>query len=213
MATVYRIALEATGWRGVKIVNTFHVKASDSAPLNPDPSADSTRDMALSAYRDKWKAILTTLDTFDGISVVEEVANPGHDIPQASFGTVGAAGTRTASDQFLSSGLCILAKISTNAAIRSGHGRMWLPPALTSSAAAGTGTWASGNVYWTLTQTFLNAVTATQTPGGIFGTQTFEPVVYSRVRRARGEANYYFGITGYTMHTDQRFLRSRVTIP
>lgn len=213
MSTVYRIALEATGWRGVKIVNTFHVKADDTVIANPDPSADATRDMALAAYRDKWKAVLTTLDTFDGISVVEEVANPGHDIPSASFGSVGLAGTRSAADQFLSSGLCILAKISTNAAIRSGHGRMWLPPAITSSAAAGTGTWATGNAYWTTVGTFLDAVVAVQTPGGLFGTQRFTPVVYSRARRARGESNYYFGVTGYSRHSDQRFLRSRVTIP
>jgi hypothetical protein len=98
-------------------------------------------------------------------------------------------------------------------AIRGGKGRMFMPPAYYSAAAASNGTWLSSNSYWTTMVTFLTELLSTHHSGTTDLGHNLVPVLYSRTRRARGETNYAFDLTGYRLRTKQHFLRSRTTAP
>jgi hypothetical protein len=176
-------------------------------------SADSVRDTLDAALTSKFRDVLTTLDGLTGLSIVEEVVPHSGDIPEASFKTLTGAGTRVASSQHLSPGLCILAKVRSNAAVRGGLGRAWMPPALDEGQAAGGGTWLTTGSYWTKSIAYMDARTADHDGPGVVDFFRLSAIIYSRTRRARGESNYYFDVTGYSMHPEQRFLRSRTTAP
>lgn len=213
MALQWRCSYTTTSYTGVSIVNTFHVVARPDTGVVTDASADAVRDGLHTALTTKYRAVVASIDTVQSLVVRQEVNPTSGDIPAESVQTIGLAGTRSASDQFLAAGLCCLATLDSNAAVRGGKGRMFMPPAYVSSAAASNGTWLSTNAYMTTIKTFLDELISSHHIGAAGLGWTLAPIVYSRTRRARGDSNYYFDIVAYRQRTIQHFLRSRMTAP
>jgi hypothetical protein len=210
---IWRCSYDTTNYTGVTIVNTFHVKSVPDLLATSDESAAGVRDALNTALTTKYKAMVASFDTVNALTVREELAPGSSAIPGEAVATIGAVGTRSASDQYLSPGLCALATLDSSAAIRGGKGRMFMPPAYYSAAAASNGTWLSSNSYWTTMVTFLTELLSTHHSGTTDLGHNLVPVLYSRTRRARGETNYAFDLTGYRLRTKQHFLRSRTTAP
>jgi hypothetical protein len=212
MATVWRCNYDSIRG-GVGIVNTFHVVARPDSGSD-DPSADTVRDVLDAALTTKYRALLTADATVLDLTVREELAPGSSDIPRESVKTIGAAGTRTVTDTNLPNSITQLVTIRTNAAVRSGHGRLFLPPPVNSNALTATGIWRATDAYWINATTFMTELnlnhnwTVLGLPVGHLST-----IVYSRTRRARGDSAYYFDMTGYVQRTAPHWLRSRSTAP
>jgi hypothetical protein len=212
MATVWRCSYESTR-AGVTVVNTFHeVARPDSG--SDDPSADTVRDVLHAALTTKYRAVLPTDAIVQSLTVREELAPSDTGIPRESVQTIGLAGTRTISDTNLPMSMSLLATIRTNAAVRSGHGRLFLPLPTQQSTLTAAGIWRAADGYWIASGAFMTELnlnhnwTVLGLPVGHLST-----VVYSRTRRARGDAAYYFDMTAYVLRTAPHWLRSRSTAP
>jgi hypothetical protein len=210
---VWRCSYSGTAGNGTVVVNTFHVVSEPDLLATADESAVGVRDALHTALTTKYRAMVASFDMVDALTVREELAPGSTAIPQEAVQTISALGTRSAPEQFLSQGLCALATLDSNAAIRGGKGRMFLPPAYYSGAASSGGTWLSSNAYWTNAVTFLNELLTTHHSGAATLGHNLVPVLYSRTRRARGDSSYWFELTGYRLRTRQHFLRSRTTSP
>jgi hypothetical protein len=212
MATVWRCAYESVRG-GALIVNTFHQVWRDDVGGTSPASADQVRDALDTALTTKYKAIMPSDATVQGLAIVEEVDPAGTAVPQSSYKSINAAGSRTPTSLNLSPAVCILVSIKTNAAVRSGHGRMWMPPALGHDTIQAPNTWTTSNAYYTAVTAFMNELNSNHTISVGLTNGHLATVIYSRTRRERGDSNYYFDMTGYAIRSDQRFLRSRLTAP
>lgn len=212
MATVWRCSYESTRL-GVTFVNTFHVVGRPTLPAD-DPSADTVRDVLNTALTTKYRAVLSNDTTLQTLTVREELDPSSHDIPRESVLTIGALGTRAVANTNMPPSMTLLATIRTNAAVRSGHGRLFLPPPIEQGALTANGIWLTTNGYWIASNTFMaelindHTFTVLGVPAG-----SIDPVVYSRTRRLRGDSNYYFDVTAYVLRTIPHWLRSRATAP
>jgi hypothetical protein len=212
MATVWRCSFDSIR-SGVSVVNTFHVVARPNSGSD-DPSADTVRDALDSALTTKYRAVLPTDATLLDLTVREELAPGDHGIPRESVKTIGSAGTRTAADTNLPPSMTLLATVRTNAAVRSGHGRLFLPLPTEQAALTGGAIWRTTNAFWLNSITFMNEL-LTQHHWTVLGLTAgnLDLVVYSRTRRERGDANYYFDATAYVLRPAPHWLRSRSTAP
>lgn len=198
---------------GIQIVNTFHVIAQPATEVGTQASADSVRDALHTALTTKYKALLTNQATLLSLMVREETAPGSGAIPEESLQSINAAGTYSPSNSNLPMSVTMLAKISTNAAVRSGHGRIFFPSPQ-SSGTLGSGVWALGaDGYYLAVKAWLDEYMLNHALLTPFTDFSVKPVVYSRTRRARGDANYYFGVTGYSIRPEPHWLRSRATAP
>lgn len=213
MALQWRCSYSSTYPGGVQVVNTFHVVARPDGGVTTDASASTVRDTLHSALTTKYRACTPSFATVDSLLVRQEVDPTSGDIPPESLQTIGLAGTRTASNNDTPLSMGLLAKLATNAAVRSGHGRMFLPPACDHLALAGGRNWDSTNVYWINSKAFLDELVQSHHAGVVLLGWNLDPIVYSRTRRARGDAAYYFDITGHVMRPAPHWLRSRATAP
>jgi hypothetical protein len=212
MATVWRCSYESTR-AGVTVVNTFHQVARPD-PGADDPSADTVRDVLTAALNTKYRAVLPADATLQSLTVREELDPSSHDIPRESVATIGLAGTRAVADTNLPAMMTLLATIRTNAAVRSGHGRLFLPLPTEQAALTGGAIWRTTNAFWIACTAFMTELnnnhnwTVLGVPSGHLST-----IVYSRTRRQRGDAAYYFDMTAYILRTVPHWLRSRSTAP
>lgn len=208
---VWRVAFESTSSDGVQIVNTFHV-AGRGGVLVEKPSADQVRDAMDSAFTTKYRNLLSDNVTFQTITVTEEVDPNGSAVPDQSVKSIALPGNRAIANTKLAGGLCIVAKLATNAAVRSGHGRLFLPPAYADGEVATGGNWYALGQYWSQAKTFLDELMESH-DWDLLSDGHLDPVVYSRTRRQRGDDNWFFDISAYIMRSKQHFLRSRMSAP
>lgn len=212
MARAWRCSYESTRL-GVTLVNTFHVVGRPTLPAD-DPSASTIRDVLHTALTTKYRAVASTDTTVNTLTVREELDPASTGIPEEAVQTIGLAGTRTVADTNLPPSMTLLATIRTNAAVRSGHGRVFLLPPVEQAALTGSALWRTTNAYWINSVTFMaeliqdHTFTVLGVPAG-----SIDPVVYSRTRRERGDANYYFDVTAYVLRPNPHWLRSRATAP
>jgi hypothetical protein len=207
----WRVAFESTSNDGVQIVNTFHVKA-DGGPLVAAPSPAQVRDAMYDAFHAKYKNLLSDNVTWQTITVTEEVDPNTSEIPATSVKNIGEPGNRAIANTKLAGGLCIVAKTVTGAAVRSGHGRLFLPPAYTDGEVAQGGNWYALGQYWAQAKIFLDELMESHDWDALTDGHLY-PCVYSRTRRRRGDEGYYFRIDDYVMRIKQHFLRSRMSAP
>lgn len=212
MSKIYRVQFK---WHTGTItgVSSFHVHATTSAPLGSGaPSAHDVADKVDTQAGAKFAATIATVGALDTIAVTEETdPTDASAIPEAYEKVVARGATYGPSTREVASALCGMLKVRTNAAVRSGHGRLFLPPVF-SSTPLGTGN------SWAASSTWLTAVNAlaTELAGGFEGGAWWSAgwdarlVVYSRTRRARGLSTYWFGVTGVALDPQQRWLRSRL---
>ena len=157
--------------------------------------------------------MLPTNVTVQSLVVREELAPGSTAVPEEASQTIGLAGTLSTSGDMLPPAMCILASFYTNAAVRSGHGRMFIPGCGPSANLASTGLWDTSTALWTAVAAFLDEL-KTNHGAGLFGTDfTAHQVVYSRTRRAAGASAYWFDVSSYTRRAAPHWLRSRLTSP
>lgn len=197
---------------GVKVVNTFHVLDEPQLAYGNRSAADLANDV------DAWlttayKATCHTSQTIDTLTVREELAPDSTAVPEQGIKVIAAAGTRSGTGNDLSLGLCMVVAVKSNAAVRGGSGRMWMPPAVSAGTLTAGGTWYTSGAYWTATATFFAALLTARDIGSPVTTNHLSYVIYSRTRRRRGAANYWFAAVSYTRRLEQHFLRSRTTAP
>lgn len=212
MAKIYKVQLK---WHTGTItgVSTFHVHAVSSAPLgSSSPSAHDLADKVDSVIGAKFAAVVPMTGALDTINVVEET-DPGDlsAIPEAYEKVVARSATYNPSTFNVASALCGMLKVRTNAAVRSGHGRLFLPPVFSSTPLAANNTWATSSTWLTAVQALATEL-QNGFEAGSWWTAGWDArlVVYSRTRRARGISTYYFGVTGVALDPQQRWLRSRL---
>ena len=214
MPQLYRAAYVSTHSSGVRYVNTFHVVARSQEFTTGDESAAGVRDALHTALTTKYRALLGTDVQVETIVVREELAPGDTTPPDEASTTINLAGTFALTTDRNPPALCTLATFYTNAAVRSGHGRMFLPSSPQPADLDTNGSWQTNRAYWTTTlPAFLNELKAEHTTGNQGAGHTLSQVVYSRTRRAAADPFHYFDVTSYTVRQLAHFLRSRTTAP
>lgn len=204
----YRVALESTVATQL-IVNTFCIFGDDAfadfSPLTAQGLADKLgTDTTLT---DAYAGLLNTDSTFDSVVVTEMLAPGDTDIPESGAHSVAKTGTMaTTSD--VPDPLCAVLHLSTDAAVRSGHGRMFLPPLRLSDNI--NNEVVSNGYASTHAAPFIAALETYFRDGSAWdGGSHWGLGVYSRTRRARGDANFAFSVTALVLKTPVTWLRSR----
>jgi hypothetical protein len=196
----------------VLFVNTFHVVSRRAVALSDDVTADAVRDALNTALTTKYRALMPTTFSVDLFDVREEVDPAGGAIPSESSLTIAAAGTRAVGTFGEPLGLSQVVSFKTNAAIRSGHGRMWIP-IVDKDVLNTSGQLITTGALATATTAFFDELKSNHGVTIVADSWTLSQVVYSRTRRARGDANYYFDVTAYIRRLTPHWLRSRMTAP
>ena len=213
MATPYRAAYLSDHSSGVRFVNTWHV-VGDAGAGGTDPNAATVRDALHGALTAKYKACLPPTVQLQSLVVREELHPTSTDVPEESAQTINQPGTLTTTGDTLPVPTCMLATLYSNAAIRSGHGRFFLPACVAAANLTSAGLWDTTVGYWdSTTKAFFDQLIQDQNSGGILGDWTLRPVIYSRTRRAQNISTWYFDVTSYTRRTQPHWLRSRMTAP
>ena len=185
--------------------------------LRPDHTGDFLQadvDAILTALGDNlktpFKNMLATDFTLAEISGVTEEALPSAIPFQGSY-PVNLSGTRSHTDDRLPLGLSALVALRSNAAVRGGSGRFWAPPPIGSIALGGGHTWDHTQAYWLNVKSFCDALLHGATSGDWWALSSTRAnlVIYSRTRRLRGDANYFFDVTSYAIRDEPHWLRSR----
>jgi hypothetical protein len=149
--------------------------------------------------------------TIDTVTAREELAATDTSIPEEHVKNVGLAGTRDASGYEVSGALCGMIKKATGAPVRGGTGRLFAPPVFRASELDAGGFDPSGNYHPALDNMSGDMEGSLTGVGSVLGVggSTLDPVVYSKTRRNRGDANWFFQITGCPVSTRQHWLESR----
>jgi hypothetical protein len=214
MAQIYRCAYVSETAAGVQIVNTWHVAAYDQIFTTSGESAAAVRDALNTALTTKYRALLATDTNLLALVVREELAPTDTNVPDEASATIGLAGTQAIGTDRPPPALCLLSTFYTNAAIRSGHGRMFLPGSCNAGALDANGNWQATGTWWTTTvPAFLTELKASHSTGSGNAGHDLRQVVYSRTRRGDGRPGYYFDVQSYNMRQKAHWLRSRMTSP
>lgn len=204
---IYRVSLESTV-EAVRCATVIHVKSTPPDAVIT-PSVDTVADNVVDWLSSPYRAMLSTRDRLDNITVREELG-PAGGIPAVAERAATWPGTWFGSTYDEDLQLCAWTKTKTDAAVRGGHGGFFSPPALDKSVFGGThGTVATGYAFYIAIRAFADALLAGHDMGalGIDGHLSY--VIYSKTRRFRGDANWYFDATSCTTDTRPHMLRSR----
>jgi hypothetical protein len=200
---------------GQQMRNTFGLYAHDSTdPITTDVLAAFLSSTWMDSFITAYKAIIPSSYTLDAI-LARRAFDPQDptSVPPESFRNVSAAGTLSGSDANLPLGAALLIHMATDSAVRSGHGRVFLPSP-TVAAFLSAGHWATTGTYWTNVAALITQLNALlYTAGGSHaggGAADFDLAVYSKTRRAAGISTYLFRCTALTPQSKVRWLRSRV---
>src|SRR6516162_5805874 len=202
----YRSTLE-----GVEIVNVFHVRTDVTGIGTDDITAAEVTTLVNGHVGDLYQAMVSSSGRLEDLTV-REIVPPGGKPPDQAVEEIGAVGLMTPGDDKLSKALCALMQIKTNAAVRGGTGRLFLPPALSTDQTAVGGGWNSGGTYLTAAKNFAAALMTF--PGiGSVETHSVKLGVFSRHQFAVGNNFSFYNAIGTLVLTKQHFLRSRETAP
>lgn len=196
----------------VLIVNTFHVVTRRAVALSDDVTAAAVRDALHTALTTKYRALMPNTVSVDLLDVREEVDPAGSAIPEEATQTIGLLGTRAVGTFGEPIGLSQVVSFKTNAAVRSGHGRMWLP-VIDKDTLTTTGVFTTTGAFATAITAFFDELKSNHGITIALDSWIASQVVYSRTRRARGDANFYFDVTAYVRRMTPHWLRSRQTAP
>jgi hypothetical protein len=200
---------------GVRMANSFHVMSREKSPYQGVSTAAQVRDELHGKLTTKFKAVIPATITVDALVVREELAPSDNSVPDEAAQTIGAVGTLGVSGDLLPVPTCALLTIYTNAAVRSGHGRMFLPACYTASTLNNVGNFDTGAApFATTLPTLITALLAGFEPNvnGVV-TNAASLGVYSRTRRAASLSEWFFDATNIVVRTAPHWLRSRTTAP
>lgn len=193
----------------------LHYISRESA-LNESPgSMAEIRDALATALSPPYRACIANAWTLKSI-VVSEVLPPGStDVPEQASNSYSLRGSITATGDQLPVPVTPLVTWYSNAAIRSGHGRSFLPSPGNASYLAASGNWDTAAAWYTTTvPAFITAARSNITvdvSGGLDATASL--VVYSRTRHERALDEYYFDVVSGVLRPAPHWLRSRSTAP
>jgi hypothetical protein len=215
VASLWRAAWHWTHDTGVVCVNVAHYKARNQNVGINDADAQHVADALAAAQTVKYLAVVSNKFTLNNV-VVTEVITPGSGaVPDQGSHAIGTRGSITVSGDLLPIQVATLVSLYTNAAVRSGHGRQFLPNPGFASYLDSTGIYDTTANYWT---TLLPPL-LTQWLAGFsvsYGTgidQKCSMVIYSHKRHVALNPNYYFDVITATPRAQLHWLRSRSTAP
>lgn len=212
MAKLWRCAFRSTLSDGTLVVNTFH-KVDRAGIGIGDLSASDIGDALVSSLGTRYRGMFMSDATVHDLTVTEQTLPGGGAVPEQSVKVIELAGTRSPVSKTLPPSMTPLATLKSNAAVRGGRGRLWLPPPLSSSYLDAPGVWNTlvngASAGWKL---FLDQLVTDESVGTI-DVHTLSLVVYSPTRHLRALPDYYFDADVYDLHTKPHWLRSRSSIP
>jgi hypothetical protein len=216
MAKVYRYTVKVDD-RGVECDTTMHWQ-TDVNPAGSEPSPDTVLDLldqhfsSSGTNMSKWLALIQNGAKLRETRLYEEVEPGSSDPPTGSVNLYNLSGTQGAlSSDAPPVELCAFIAFVTAKLGRSFRGGTHSPPISSVTALGSTGlfdsAWAGYVNYTNIRDLMIDQFD----DGGAFATQ-FKPVIYSRVRRARGES-FTEQITSGIVRNNLRWLRRRTTAP
>ncbi len=215
MAKLWRVSYTSTNAGGVQAVNVFHFVDRPASGFTTTGSAAAVRDALNTALTTLYRLCIANTWTV-GALVVAEVLTPGStDVPEEASITIGSVGSITTSGDQLPPPICPLVTFYTNAAIRSGHGRCFMPNPGNAAVLAASGAWdITAAPFAAAYPNFLTALRSAIHPDvPVDPDSTLSQVVYSRTRHARGDSQYYFDVVSANLRLQPHWLRSRMTAP
>lgn len=161
------------------------------------------------AITDGLRATLTTGGLLDSVTVVEILPHGDLTPPNEATQVLNLAGTYGPGGFTLPQAICGLVDLHSSVAGRGTHGWSYGFPALDDGQLdSGQKAFVSSGLYWEALQDHAEGCAADI----IVGSSHVTPVVFSRARWLREEANYFFGITAAVPSAKVRWLRKRSTI-
>ena len=194
-----RVAVESSQF-GQQFVTVLYYDGTD-----PTASVADAASGFVGSITDGLRATLHTSGHLDQ-AIFTEVLDPGDtSIPDTAVLALGITGQYGASGgDNVPTELCGLCKKVTGVPLRGAHGWVYGFPLLQSGELNGENLDTTGN-YWPKL-----VILAAALDNVIVGALTsYEPVVYSRTRHRRGDANYFFTIASGLATPRARFLRKR----
>ena len=194
--------------QGQAMVTTIAVKDDPTAPLGPNLSATEVAD-EVDTWLGALYALMVTIDgSLESIKVTE-IPEEFSAIRSAAEKSVARAGGRDNSGDQLPDGVVAWNKVSTAAAIRSGHGGWFSLPAVRRLNLATTGLFDTGTTFWTSQTNFNNALLAGHDYGPLGADGHLSMVLYSETRHRRGDDTFLFDVTSISRNARVHWLRSR----
>ena len=210
MSQVVRVTFHSSGGT-LRIANSFHYALHNAGIVYGQSDVDEVLAKVDAHLRGPYRGMMNSGMTLDSIDAVTEELSTGGDIPKVAVVAVNQPGTRVTSDDRLPWGMSALVALRSNAAVRGGVGRFWAPPPITSSSLGAGHSWDHTGPYWLAVKAFSDALMDTIRTGVTFvgAGHDYGLCIYSKTRRNRGDANYYFDVVGYTIRDEPHWLRSR----
>lgn len=215
MARLFKFSLHGHFDNGVVTSNTISVVARPPTGRDVEATASEVATALTSAWFTVYRNAVPNTWHSDG-NVCREILPPGStDVPEEAAVASSLAGLITTSGDQLPTPICTLLTLYTNAAVRSGHGRIFLPNPGNASLLAATGVWDSTTSYWTTALVNLAAaiVAGTTYPVTAYPDGNISAVIYSKARHEANLDQYYFDVNGYNRRAAPHWLRSRMTSP
>ena len=204
MSDVYRCEYRYT-LKGQAMISGFDYQ-TDVFFVGSEPSAAAVAEEVDNHLTDRFRHCLSTLGVIDELHVRQRVL--GADVPKTASVQLDLVGACVLGAQELPLELCGVIARKTAAAIRSGHGWVFMPPLLDNAQSNSEGQLVLGGEYQANLALFA-ALLTDDIDGGIFDTHNLHPVVYSETRRKRGDEPFTFQVTNAVVRRKIHFLRSR----
>ncbi len=215
MASLWRCAINSTHTTGVRIATVLHYKARAHATTSADASAHQVADQLVTDLAAKYRLLYSNKWTQNDFTVTEVVTPGSGSIPDHWVHGIGTLGSISPSGDSLPIPTAVLVTLYTNAAVRSGHGRSFLPnPELAANLDAN-GKFDTATAWWTgaLASWCAQMPTDSRVNDGLLVDQDLSLVIYSHTRHAAGQPSYYFDVVQATPKVNPHWLRSRMTAP
>lgn len=215
MAKLWRAAYHSTHSSGVQAVNVFHFVDRPASGFDSTGSAGAVRDALNTALTAKYRLCIANTWTVQSLTVAEVLPPTSTDVPDAASATIGSVGSITTSGDQLAPPITPLVTFYSNAAIRSGHGRCFMPNPGNAAVLNSSGNWdLTAAPFAVAYPDFLTALRSAMHPDvPVDPDSTLSQVIYSRTRHAAGLSQYYFDVSSATLRAAPHWLRSRMTAP
>lgn len=209
MANIYRIQWVMTDDSGADNVTGFHIQ-TDVPPLGDEPDPSDVLD----GFDGHYTSYLTPCipDTVELVALqLRQLVSPGSsDVPVAAEKSLSGNGQGEGAAGTVSTSVCQILGLTTNAALRAARGYMALPSPFYAEQMADENHVSGSQV--SALNAFGSQIETSFDLGSVSVTHA-NPVVYSRRRDALSLDPFTFRITGHKVNTRVMWRRSRVSIP
>lgn len=204
MTDVYRFQYEWT-LKGQQMVTGLDYQ-TDNFFATSEPAASEVLDAIDDHLQNRFLHCLSTLGVLDTCSVRQRVVDAS--VPKTSQRVISATGLAALGPQEVPLELCGVIARKSDAAIRSGHGWMFMPPILDAAGFNSEGQLALGHEYEANLSLFA-ALLDDDLNTGFFVDHALHPVIYSAKRHRTSVSPYTFQVTQAVVRRKAHFLRSR----